>query len=149
MVLKIHMQHNKAAGLQNGKIQAVRESNMASVAKNSIINFFSRTTWYTLCILLVLYRYFTEGDLRFTLRPCVRLSDCPSIRLPSAKSESRNNLNNVWSLFMKLVKWTDGQVQIMHVLLYCSFTVTFGCYVNLKFLFHWLIMGEIVNPAIT
>ena len=35
MVLKFHMQHDKAAGLQNDKIQAGRESNMAAVAKNS------------------------------------------------------------------------------------------------------------------
>ena len=35
MVLKFHMQHVKAAGLQNDKIQASRESKMATVAKNS------------------------------------------------------------------------------------------------------------------
>ena len=35
MVLKFHMQHNKAAGLQNDKIQAGRESKVATVAKNS------------------------------------------------------------------------------------------------------------------
>ena len=35
MVLKLHMQHDKAAGLQNDKIQAGRESKMATVAKNS------------------------------------------------------------------------------------------------------------------
>ena len=34
MVLKFHMQHDKAAGLQNDKIQAGRESNMAAAAKN-------------------------------------------------------------------------------------------------------------------
>ena len=33
MVLKFHMQHDKAAGLQKNKISAVRESNMAAVAK--------------------------------------------------------------------------------------------------------------------
>ena len=35
MVLNFHMRHGKAAGLQNDKIQAGRESNMAAVAKNS------------------------------------------------------------------------------------------------------------------
>ena len=35
MVLKFHMQHDKAAGLQNDKIQAGWESGMATVAKNS------------------------------------------------------------------------------------------------------------------
>ena len=35
MILKFHMQHDKSAGLQKNKIQAVRESNMAAVAKNS------------------------------------------------------------------------------------------------------------------
>ena len=35
MVLKFHMQHDKAAGLQTDKIQAGQESNMAAVAKNS------------------------------------------------------------------------------------------------------------------
>ena len=33
MVLKFHMQHDEAAGLQNDKIQAGRESKMADVAK--------------------------------------------------------------------------------------------------------------------
>ena len=33
MVLKFHMQHDKAAGLQNNKIQGGRESIMAAVAK--------------------------------------------------------------------------------------------------------------------
>ena len=35
MILKFHMQHDKAAGLQKSKIQAARELNMAAVAKNS------------------------------------------------------------------------------------------------------------------
>ena len=35
MVLKFCMQHDKATGLQNDKIQASRESKMAAVAKNS------------------------------------------------------------------------------------------------------------------
>ena len=35
MILKFHMQHNKAAGLLKNKIEAARESNMATVAKNS------------------------------------------------------------------------------------------------------------------
>ena len=35
MVLKFHMQHDKAAGPQKNKIQAAWESNMATVAKNS------------------------------------------------------------------------------------------------------------------
>ena len=46
MILKFHMQHDKAAELQNDKIQAGRESKMASVAKNSKtsqINLFFRT----------------------------------------------------------------------------------------------------------
>ena len=30
--------------------------------------------------LLVPYRCFTGGNFRFTHRPCVRLSDCPSVR---------------------------------------------------------------------
>ena len=55
-----------------------------------------------------------------------------------------DNLKTVWSLLMKLGKWTDGKVEIMHVLLSCSSTINFGCYVNLnfgcyvnlKFLFH-------------
>ena len=50
---------------------------------------------------------------------------------------------------MKLGKWIDEKVEIMHVLLFCSSTINFGGYVNLKFLFHGLIMGEIVDPAIT
>ena len=37
----------------------------------------------------------------------------------------------------------------MHILLFCSSTINFGCYVNLKFLFHRLIMGENADPAIT
>ena len=35
MSLKFHLQNDKAAGLQNDKIQSARESNMADVAKNS------------------------------------------------------------------------------------------------------------------
>ena len=54
----------------------------------------------------------------------------------SAKSGSCNNLKTVWSLLMKLGEWTDGKVEIMHVLLFCSSFINFGCYVNLKFLFH-------------
>ena len=34
MILKFHMQHDKAAGLQKNKTQAAWESNMAVVAKN-------------------------------------------------------------------------------------------------------------------
>ena len=33
-VLKFHMQHDKAAGLQNDNIQTGQESNMVAVAKN-------------------------------------------------------------------------------------------------------------------
>ena len=33
MILKFHMQHDKAAGLQKHLIQAAQESNMAAVAK--------------------------------------------------------------------------------------------------------------------
>ena len=36
----------------------------------------------------------------------------------------------------------------MLVLLFCS-SINFGCYDNLKFLFHRILMGEIVDPAIT
>ena len=32
MILKFHMQHDKAAELQKNKIQAAQESNMAAVA---------------------------------------------------------------------------------------------------------------------
>ena len=35
MILNFHMQHDRAAGLQKNNIQAARESNMATVAKNS------------------------------------------------------------------------------------------------------------------
>ena len=35
MVFKFYMQHDKAAGLQNDKIQAGQQSKMAAVAKNS------------------------------------------------------------------------------------------------------------------
>ena len=35
MILKFHMQHDKAAGLQKNKIEAARESKMAADAKNS------------------------------------------------------------------------------------------------------------------
>ena len=35
MILEFHMQHNKAAGLLKNKIQAARELNMATVARNS------------------------------------------------------------------------------------------------------------------
>ena len=35
MILKFHMQHDKAAGLQKNKIQAAQQSDMAAVAKNS------------------------------------------------------------------------------------------------------------------
>ena len=73
------------------------------------------------------------SDFSFTFRPCVRLSDCcPSIR-PSAKSGSCDNLKTVSSLLMKLGKWTDVKVEVMHVLLFCSSTINFCCYVNLKF----------------
>ena len=47
MVLKFHMQHDKAAGLQNDEIQYGWESKMTAIAKNSLttkINFFSSTT---------------------------------------------------------------------------------------------------------
>ena len=33
MILKFHVQHDKAAGLQKSKIQAAGESNMAAFAK--------------------------------------------------------------------------------------------------------------------
>ena len=49
MVLKFHMQHDKATGLQKNKIQGAGESNMVAVAKDSFttkINFSSWTTWY-------------------------------------------------------------------------------------------------------
>ena len=36
MILKFHMQHDKAAGLQKNKIQAARVLNMAAVAVNSL-----------------------------------------------------------------------------------------------------------------
>ena len=35
IILKFHMQHDKAAGLQKNKIQAAGESNMATVDKSS------------------------------------------------------------------------------------------------------------------
>ena len=35
MILKFLMQYDKMAGIQKNKIQAARESNMATVAKNS------------------------------------------------------------------------------------------------------------------
>ena len=35
MILKFHVQHDNAAGLQKSKIQAAGESNMAAFAKNS------------------------------------------------------------------------------------------------------------------
>ena len=35
LILKFHMQHDKAAGLQENKISAVRESNISAVATNS------------------------------------------------------------------------------------------------------------------
>ena len=49
MILKFHVQHDNAAGLQKSKIQAAGESNMAAFAKNSSttkINFSCWTTWY-------------------------------------------------------------------------------------------------------
>ena len=51
MVLKFLMQHDKAAGLQDDKIQAGRESEIAALGKNSKttkINFSFRTTSYIL-----------------------------------------------------------------------------------------------------
>ena len=70
--------------------------------------------------------------------PSVHVSVCsivrPSVR-PSAKFESCDNLKTVWSLLMKLGKWIDEKVEILHVLLFCLSTINFGCYVNLKFLF--------------
>ena len=60
---------------------------------------------------LVPYRCVTGGDFRFILCPIVR---------PSAKSGSCDNLKTVWSLLMKLGKWTDGKVEIMHVLFFYS-----------------------------
>ena len=72
-------------------------------------------------VLLVPYRCFTGGDFRFTLRPYVR---------PSAKSGSCDNLESVGSLHMKLRRWIDQKVEIMHVLLFCSSTINFGCYVS-------------------
>ena len=89
----------------------------------------------SILILLVPYQCSTGGDFRYTLCPYVGLSDYPSVR-PSAKSGSCDNLKTVWSLPMKLGKWTDGKVEIMHVLLFCSSTINFDCYVNLKILFH-------------
>ena len=68
----------------------------------------------------------------FTLGLCIRLSDCPSVGR-STKSGSCYNLKTVWSLLMKLGKRIDGKVEIMHILLFCSSTINFGCY---KFLFH-------------
>ena len=35
MVLKFHIQHGEAAGLQNDEIQAGQESKMAAAAKNN------------------------------------------------------------------------------------------------------------------
>ena len=67
--------------------------------------------------------------------PFVLVSVCPIV-CPSAKSGSLDNLKTVWSLLMKLGKWTDGKVEIMLFLLFCSSTINFDCYVNLKFLFH-------------
>ena len=37
----------------------------------------------------------------------------------------------VWSLLMKLGKWIDEKVEILHVLLFFSSTINFGCYVSL------------------
>ena len=42
----------------------------------------------------------------------------PSVR-PSAKSGSWDNLKTVWSLLMKLNKWIDEKVEIMHVFSFC------------------------------
>ena len=72
-----------------------------------------------------------EGTLGL---PSVSVSDYPSVH-PSTKSGSCDNLKTVWSLLMKLGKWIDEKVEIMHNLLFCLSTVNFGCYVNL-FLFH-------------
>ena len=47
MILKFHVQHDKAAGLQKSKIQAAWESNMDAFVKNSSttkINFSCLTT---------------------------------------------------------------------------------------------------------
>ena len=75
---------------------------------------------------------FTGGELGL---PSVHVSVCPIVH-SSAKSGSCDNLKTVLSLLMKLGKGTDGEVEIMHVLLFCSSTINFGCYANLKFLFH-------------
>ena len=71
-----------------------------------------------------------EGTLSL---PSVRVSVCLVVR-PSPKSGSCNNLKTVWSLLMKLGKWIDEKVEIMHVLLFYSSTINFGCYVNLKWI---------------
>ena len=75
------------------------------------------------------------------------MSICPTVR--PQNPDPAIALKTVWSLLMKLGKWTDGKVEIMHILLFCSSTINFSCYVNLSFLFHGLIMGEIVDPEIT
>ena len=48
---------------------------------------------------------------------------------------------------MKLGKWIDSKMEIMHVTLFYSSNMNFGCYGNLNLHFHWLIMKEIVDPG--
>ena len=56
MVLKFHMQHDEAAGLQNDKIQAGRESKMTTATKNSL---YLKSTFlqnYLIYLAEILYR---------------------------------------------------------------------------------------------
>ena len=73
------------------------------------------------------------GGLSLPRKSVVRLTERPDMTLdvyrgrkttmqqqqqhPSAKSGSCDNLKTVWSLLMKLGKWTDGKAEIMQVLL--------------------------------
>ena len=56
MVLKFHTQHDKAAGLQNDKIQVGQESKMAAFAKNSLATYQRFLQNHLIYLTEILYR---------------------------------------------------------------------------------------------
>ena len=48
------------------------------------------------------------------------------------KSGSCKNLKNACLFLMKLAKWIDSKVEIMHILLICLPNINFRCYGNLN-----------------
>ena len=82
----------------------------------------------------------TGGDLWFALRPSVS----PSVTFLG----TCDNFKTTVYFFMKLETWLDGNMEIMHIILFCSYDNNSGCYGNkqtrnnAKIVIHW-------DPAIT